>query len=103
MSRSTINFILDLVSLVNLAGLVMTGLIMRYILPPGSGGMGRAAHGGGHGEHIKQLWSMTRHQWGDVHFWLSAVFVVLMLIHLVLHWNWVKTKIKCMWFDNRNH
>jgi hypothetical protein len=102
MSRSTINFILDLVSLINLLGLMITGIIMRYVLPPGTGGLGRIAHGGGRGQHIKQLWSMTRHQWGDVHFWLSAVFVVLMLAHIVLHWNWIKIKMKSMWLKKND-
>ena len=46
MSRSTLNFILALVSFWALLGLSFTGLIMRYMLPPGSGGMGRLLHGG---------------------------------------------------------
>ena len=102
MSRSTVNFILDVISLLNLVGLVMTGIVIRYILPPGTSGMGRGAHGGGQGAQVRELWSMTRHQWGDVHFWLSAVFVALMLTHIVLHWNWIKIKMKSMWLKKND-
>ena len=80
MKRSSLNFIVDLVALLNLLGLASPGFIMKYILPPGTGGRGRLLHGGIGGEHIKQLWSMTRHEWGSIHFYLALSFVILMLI-----------------------
>ena len=58
-------------------GMTGTGLLLTYRLPPGSrGGRGLSALG----------W--TRHEWGDLHFWISIAFLVLLLIHLVLHWRW---------------
>ena len=36
--------------------LITTGVLMRYVLPPGSGR--RAA-----------IWGLDRHGWGDLHFW----------------------------------
>jgi len=54
-----------------------TGLLLAFRLPPGSrGGQGLSALG------------MTRHDWGDVHTWLSYAFLALILIHLLLHWRW---------------
>lgn len=54
-----------------------TGLLLAYRLPPGSrGGHGLSALG----------W--TRHDWGDLHFWISFAFLALLLIHLALHWRW---------------
>jgi len=95
MSRSPLKFILDLVSVLNLSGLIFTGFIMKYVLPPGTGGLGRVLHGGsGRGIHIKELWSMTRHEWGSIHFYLAVVFVVLMIIHVILHWAWIKCYVK---------
>ena len=95
MLRNTVNFILDLMSFLNLLMLIFTGYVMRYILPPGSGGLGRIAHGGsGQGIHIKELWSMTRHEWGSIHFYLAVIFVVLMIIHIILHWKWITYYVK---------
>jgi len=95
MSRSAMNFILGLVSFLNLSGLIFTGFTMKYILPPGTGGLGRIAHGGsGRGINAKDLWSMTRHEWGSIHFYLAVVFVVLMVIHIILHWSWIKCYVK---------
>jgi hypothetical protein len=91
MKRPTMNFIVDFVGLVNLMCLAFSGFIMKFILPPGTGGLGRGYRGGrGQGEEIKTLWSLSRHEWGDVHFYLAVLFLVLILVHIILHWNWIK-------------
>jgi hypothetical protein len=87
--RMTVNFIVDLAGFIDLLGLIFTGFVIKYVLPPGSGGRGQELHGGQGAGHIKSLWSMTRHEWGDVHFYMSVVFIALMLIHLALHWTWI--------------
>ncbi len=75
--------------------LTFTGYIMKYVLPPGTGGMGRISHGGSErGMRIEELWSMTRHEWGRIHFYLAGVFVVLMIIHIILHWKWIQYYVK---------
>ena len=94
--RSSLNFIIDLVALLNLLGLAFTGFIMKYILPPGSGGLGRQLHDGRGREPIKELWSTTRHEWGGIHFYLALVFVILMVVHIILHWGWIKNYFKSL-------
>lgn len=96
MKRTSLNFIVDLVSFIDLLGLVFTGIIMKYILPPGTGGRGQLLHTGQGREHIKQLWSMTRHEWGDVHFYLALLFVIFMVVHIILHWGWIKNCFKSL-------
>lgn len=81
MRRSKINLLVDAATLVAMLAMVCTGLIIRYILPPGSGG-----HGGGRG---LVLWGMDRHEWGGLHFWLAVAVVGLLLVHVVLHWPWI--------------
>jgi len=54
-----------------------TGLLLAFRLPPGSrGGQGLSAMG------------LSRHEWGDIHTWLSYAFLALILTHLALHWRW---------------
>jgi len=101
MKRTNLNFIVDLVAFLDLLGLACTGFIMKYILPPGTGGRGRMFRGGrGAGEHageqIKYLWSMTRHEWGGIHFYLAVIFAVLMIVHIILHWSWIKAYFKSL-------
>ena len=94
--RSLLNFIVDLVSFIDLLGLAFTGFIMKYILPPGTGGLGRQLHGGRAKQPIKDLWSMTRHEWGGIHFYLAVLFVILMVVHIILHWGWIKNYFKSL-------
>jgi hypothetical protein len=79
-SRNVVNFVIDSFTLLAMLAMVATGLLMRFVLPPGSRG------GRGLG-----LWGLTRHDWGDVHFWLSVALGGLLVIHLLLHWTWVCT------------
>jgi len=96
MKRNTGNLIVDFISFVLLAALIVTGWIIRFILPPGTGGHGRLLHNGAGREHVRTLFSMSRHQWGDIHFYLAVAFVALMIVHVVLHWAWIKSYIKAV-------
>ena len=96
MRRNSVNFVIDLVSFIDLLGLIFTGFIIKFILPPGTGGRGRLIHGGHGREHIKELWSMTRHEWGDIHFYLAVLFAILMVVHIILHWGWIKSYFKSL-------
>lgn len=29
------------------------------------------------------------HEWGDIHTWISYVFMAAIVLHLVLHWRWL--------------
>ncbi|MGN6368427.1 MAG: DUF4405 domain-containing protein [Phycisphaerae bacterium] len=78
MKRNTLNFVLDVLLGVLVMGMVATGLLMRWVLPPGSG------------ERLT-VWGLSRHDWGDVHFWVSAGIGAVLLVHLALHWQWACT------------
>jgi len=78
MNRTFANFIIDIVAIFLFFGMLATGYILRFPLPPGS-------------NKTFSLWGYTRHQWGDVHFCISLGLLVVLIIHLVLHWNWVVT------------
>jgi len=86
MKRNTLNFLVDLISLLLMLGLAWTGLLIHYGLPPGSGG-----RGGGHG---MRLWGLGRHDYGSIHFFLASALIGLMVIHIWLHWSWVCTTAK---------
>ena len=97
MKRTTVNFFVDFVAFLDLLALAFTGFITRFILPPGSAGHGQGFRGGRPATEAKYLWSMDRHQWGGIHFYMAVIFVVLMLIHIILHWTWIKCYIKSLY------
>ena len=81
MNRTTLNFVVDTAAFVGFVLLTTTGVLMHYLLPPGSG-------------HHTTIWGLDRHDWGQVHFWISAVFLGSLALHLCLHWRWVTALVR---------
>ncbi len=79
--KKTWNIWIDTLSYAAFVVLAMTGIIMYFILPPGSGkGM--------------TIWNLDRHEWGDIHFWAAVSFFGLLVVHLILHWKWIVSVLK---------
>lgn len=76
MRRPTINLLIDLLAALLFLGMLATGYILYFSLPPGT-------------NKTLSLWSLTRHEWGRFHFWMSAGFLGVLLVHVALHWSWV--------------
>ena len=84
MTRTHVNFVIDALALAAFLALMSTGLILNFQLPPGSGDI----HGRGH-RNVMLLWDWTRHEWGQVHYLIACALVVVLAVHLVLHWKWI--------------
>jgi hypothetical protein len=80
-SKTKLNYVVDFVTLLLILAMIGTGVVIRYVLPPGSGG-----HGGG---ERWLLWGLDRHEWGGLHFWLAVGLAAVMLLHVALHWKWI--------------
>jgi len=80
MNRTIINIIVDVASALLFLGMIATGYILRFTLLPGS-------------NKAFSLWGLTRHQYGDIHFWISFGLLAVLAIHLMLHWKWIVTVI----------
>ena len=84
MKKSTLYFILA--CLMFLAGIVegLSGFILWLALPTG-GGRG----GGG-----SVFWGITKNTWIDLHDWVAVALLLLVVIHIILHWKWIVRMIK---------
>lgn len=88
MSKLGKNIIVDLLSYIGFVLLIGTGLVLRYVLPHGSGRLVGRGSGQAHGEKlVTTLWGMTGEQWGHVHFWVAVAVLVALALHLILHWK----------------
>ena len=76
MQLNTLVKIVDLLSFILLVIMISTGAILEFTLPARSGPL--------------SVWGMTRHEWGDIHSTISMIFLVLMSLHLVLHFKFIK-------------
>lgn len=81
MNRPTLNLLVDLLAFIAFALLTATGILTRYVLPPGSG-------------RFTTIWGLDRHGWGHIHFWIAVALLAVLALHLVLHWRWIQCMIR---------
>ena len=82
--KSTFNFYIDAILLFLLCFLLGVGLLLEYVLITGEE---KIAQLGGNFEQT--LFGLDRHQWGDIHLYTGIIFLVIMILHIVLHWEMI--------------
>ena len=86
LQRNALNLLVDTLTLAVMLALAATGVMMKYVLPPGTSGR--------HGGEARFLWGMDRHELGSVHWALSLALAAVIVIHVALHWSWVCTSVR---------
>lgn len=90
MSRTALNAIVDAIAYTGLVVLATTGLMLRWQMPPGSGGLHGMGAGAGAGNRpVTVVWGLSRHEWGSIHYWIALALMGVLAVHLVLHWKWI--------------
>jgi hypothetical protein len=90
MKRLHVNALIDVFAFFAFLLLLSTGLLLKYQLVPGSGGLSQ--HGTGHRASeraVQLLWGWTRHEWGQIHYWIALTLLAILAFHVVLHWKWI--------------
>ena len=85
MKKATVNTFINVLSLLSFSGLVSTGNLMAFRLPPGSGQL--------------NILGLTRHQWGDLHLAIAIAFLCFMIAHLFQHRSWITAR---FWREKEN-
>jgi hypothetical protein len=76
MRKPTRNFLVDALAFTVFVLLTASGVLMRYVLPPGSG-------------RFTTVWGLDRHEWGSIHFWIAIGLLAVLALHVFLHWRWI--------------
>jgi hypothetical protein len=75
-------YLVDALLFICLIGMIFIGILLGLVISEGP-----VSSGGS-----KYFLGLHRHQWGDIHAYLSIAFVILMAVHLILNWKWITTK-----------
>jgi len=62
-----------------LGGMILNGILLGLVIPEGPVSS----------ESSKYFLGLHRHQWGNIHAYLSIAFVVLIVVHVVFNWKWI--------------
>ena len=76
-SISVINFWLDALILVILSLLGWVSATLQVVFPPPTRADGWT------------LWTLTFDQWRDIQFGILCAFALGILLHVMMHWNWI--------------
>lgn len=79
MKKATTNFWINILSLVSFIGVIFTGVLLHRFPPELKEGT---------------VLGLTRYDWGSIHWILALSFFTIIIVHLVLHWNWAKGSFK---------
>jgi len=79
MTKLKWNYLIDAVLYTLMTAVILTGLLQAFVLAEGP-----VAHA-----ETKYFWGLHRHQWGDIHLYLSLGLCAFIVLHLVLHWSWI--------------
>jgi hypothetical protein len=77
MSKTIINFFLDLTLAVCFVVVAWSAAVLRFVFPPATQAQGWV------------LWGWDYDEWAWLEFGCLAAFGVLVLLHVMLHWSWV--------------
>ncbi len=84
MTRARLNLLIDALMAVVMAAIAGLGFLINWVLIPGKE---RPAVYGGQPD---LYWlGLDRHAWGDVHLVLGIALLVLLVLHVALHWGQV--------------
>jgi hypothetical protein len=62
----------------------VSGFVLWLVLPHGQG------YRGGRGlELVDNTFIWQRDTWIDLHDWTAVALLVMIIIHLILHWKWI--------------
>lgn len=86
MKKSDWQYLVDTLLFISFFGISFIGILMAFFLPKGPSAL----------ESEKYFLGLHRHQWGDIHLYLSLAFVFLIIVHLFLSWAWIKGKAKAL-------
>ena len=76
MRRNALKYLTDAMLFVVFSAAAAVGVLLGFVIPRGRGGG-------------KYFLGLHRHEWGDIHLWLSLAMIMLLVVHLWLNWSWV--------------
>jgi hypothetical protein len=73
-----IRVVADILLTISFLVSAVSGLILKYAFISGPTGRDML------------FWLLGRHEWNEVHFISSVIFIILVVFHFILYWNVIK-------------
>ncbi len=78
MKKNTLKYIVNAALFIDISAVAAIGLLLAFVIPEG-----RVS------SSAKYFLGLHRHQWGDIHLYLSILLMILLGFHLWSNWTWI--------------
>lgn len=78
MKKNTIKYLVDAALFVDISSMAVLGFLLAFVIPRGR------AHA-----VSSYLLGIHRHQWANIHLFLSLFLVPLLFFHIRFNWTWI--------------
>lgn len=85
MAKNKLNFLVDFLAFIAFLVVAKTGLIIFLFLPSGVK-QGR----------YQEYFGITKSTYSIIHDWAGIILLILVVVHLVLHWKWIVCNVKSL-------
>lgn len=99
-----LDYLMDVLALFSILVILVSSYILWFILPMGMGSHGELGNisglmwcdGAGYGitGNYVTVMGWPRYTWIDIHNWAAIILLGILLLHVILHWNWIITLTK---------
>jgi len=83
MNKNKVKLLVDVLMFIDFLIIAFSGFVLWFVLPRGSGRLGN--------EFI-----FYRETWLGIHDWTGVILIILLILHLILNWQWIKS-----WFRKK--
>ena len=89
MKNNFLRYLIAVILFIDMCSIAMIGLLLGFIIPEGK------AH-----QASKYFLGLHRHEWGDIHLYLSIFLLVLLFFHIWFNWTWIVQSTKRYFGNN---
>lgn len=89
MKKNVWKYWIDALLFIDMCSIAVIGLLMAFVIP--SGGQRRFEE--------RYFLGLHRHEWGDIHLYLSLLLLGLLGLHLWFNWTWIVQSTKSYFGD----
>ncbi len=90
MNKPKLNYIIDFLALISFVIAALSGLAIKFFMPSGVK-QGRS----------QEFWGIQKGTWSEIHEWAGILLIIFIIIHFILHWEWVVSMTKNMLKSNK--
>ncbi len=78
MNKTKVNYVVDFFAFISFLITAISGLAIKFFMP-----------GGVRQGRLQEFLGVQKENWSQIHDWFGILLIILVVIHFILHWDWI--------------